>query len=125
MFIISRAQKQRGGIDSATGNDDDPCRITFFLSVVLDMHRGDFATGSVCFQARYFRVSQQGDIWIFQRWHNAADVCVSLCVYKTREAVAGVATDTGTLLRISLVEHYAKRRVKRIQPKPREIVAQL
>jgi hypothetical protein len=60
---------------------------------------------------------------VFQRGQNAADMCVGLGVHQTREAVAGVATNTGALPRIFLIEHDPERRVKRVQPKPREIVA--
>src|SRR5262245_21054678 len=50
---------------------------------------------------------------------------VSFCVYKTWEAVAGVATNTQALLLILLIEHYAQRRVKRLQSEAGKIVAQL
>ena len=50
---------------------------------------------------------------------------VGFRIDQTGIAVAGAATNAWALLPIPLVKHYAKRRVKRLQTKPREIIAQL
>ena len=93
MFVVSRTQKQRGGIDRATGHDHEFGGVTFFCTIALDMHGRDFSTGAIRFQARYLRISKQGHIIVSQRRHDTADVRVRFCVNKAGEAVTCVATD--------------------------------
>src|SRR5206468_10295013 len=85
----------------------------------------DFTAGTIRFQARYFRISKQGHIIVSQRRHDTADMRVRFCVNKAGEAVTCVATDARTFLRIFLIQHDAKRRMKWLQAVQRKVVAQL
>src|SRR6266568_7451505 len=125
MFVVSRTQEQRGGIDRATRHDHKFGRVTFFCTVALDMDGRDFSSGTICFQARYLRISKQGHIIVSQRRHDTADVRIRFCVNKAGEAVTCVATDAPAVLRIFLIQHDAEWSMKWLQPVQRKVVAQL
>src|SRR6266487_6013767 len=125
MLVIRRTQEKRRGIDCATGNDDDFAGVSFLFAVSLNVNGSDFASGAVRFEPGDFCVGEQRYVWMFQSGQYAADMRVGFGVHQTREAVAGIATNAGALPRIFLIKHDPEWRVKRIQAKPREIVAQL
>src|SRR2546430_4782011 len=89
------------------------------------MHGRDFTAGAIRFQARYLRTSKQGHIIVSQRRHDTADVRIGFGVNQARKAVASIATDAWTFLRIFLIQHDAEWSMKWLQPVQRKVVAQL
>src|SRR6266540_2354156 len=125
MLVVGRTQQQRGRIDGAARHHNDVSRKRELLTVALDMNHGYFTTGWTRFKPGDKCVGHQRDVWIFQRRVHAANLRVGLGVDEARMAVAGAATDAGTLARVLLIEHHAERRVKRPQTMPGKVVAQL
>src|SRR6516162_5197793 len=56
---------------------------------------------------------------------NCQNLSVRLSLNETREPITSAAANARALVRSFLIEHDTKRRVERLQPKPREIFREL
>src|SRR5437867_9101131 len=99
-------------MDRAARRHDDVAGEDFFGPVPLNGDAGHLAARCAGEEPADTRVGQQRDVRVRERWIDANHLRVALAVHETWKAVACVATNASTFVRVRLVEHDAERNVE-------------
>jgi hypothetical protein len=85
------------------------------------VHSSKLATRRIGFEFLHKTIGEHRDIRVLQRGIDAKYLGIRFRMNQARETIAGIAANAWTQTRALLIEHYAKRSVKRRQASRNEI----
>src|SRR6516225_4280138 len=125
MLLVGGAQQQRRRVDRAARNDHK-IRGVFFAAVVAPYYDFAYLTPRRArFKLLDKGIRHQRDVRKLECRVDGTDLRVRLGPDQAGIAVASLAADAATGVRILLIEHDPQRRVKRMEPQARKVVGQL